>query len=219
MPAEAWLPAIGPNNIYHRTMSHSRKTSRSRRVLAASRCWSPLCWLPRSRSSSRRCRCWSARPSTPSSPASSPHACWPTISPRCAATGRATAPASPTATAVQAVARSQEHIAFAEQMGSRIRHKDAQLETLRDSLVTAEIDLAKTRERMSAERARSRGARPPTSRRRSPTSSRLAATCARPPTHLPRAKRRDPGTRRSRGVGAVGDRGSSAASTSARPDP
>ncbi len=54
-----------------------------------------------------------------------------------------------------AVVRSHEHQAFAEQMGSRIRHKDAQLESLRDSLVTAEIDLAKTRERVSAERARS----------------------------------------------------------------
>ncbi len=55
---------------------------------------------------------------------------------------------------LQAVARSQEHTAYAEQMASRIRHKDAQIETLRDSLVTAEIDLAKTRERVSAERAR-----------------------------------------------------------------
>lgn len=55
---------------------------------------------------------------------------------------------------LQAVVRSQEHTAFAEQMSSRIRHKDAQIETLRDSLVTAEIDLAKTRERVSAERAR-----------------------------------------------------------------
>ncbi len=55
----------------------------------------------------------------------------------------------------QAVARSREQTAFAEQMGSRIRHKDAQIDTLRDSLVTAEIDLAKTRERVSAERARS----------------------------------------------------------------
>ncbi|MDR7086247.1 chromosome segregation ATPase [Aeromicrobium panaciterrae] len=55
---------------------------------------------------------------------------------------------------LQAVARSKEHTAFAEQMSSRIKHKDAQIETLRDSLVTAEIDLAKTRERVSAERAR-----------------------------------------------------------------
>jgi hypothetical protein len=52
------------------------------------------------------------------------------------------------------VVRAQEHIAFAEQMSSRIRLKDAQLEVLRDSLVTAEIDLAKSRERLSAERAR-----------------------------------------------------------------
>lgn len=50
--------------------------------------------------------------------------------------------------------RAAEHIAFAEQMGSRIRLKDVQLESLRDSLVTAEIDLAKVRERLSAERAR-----------------------------------------------------------------
>ena len=55
----------------------------------------------------------------------------------------------------QAVARSQAHIAFAEQMSSRIRHKDSQIESLRDSLVTAEIDMAKARERLSAERARS----------------------------------------------------------------
>ena len=55
---------------------------------------------------------------------------------------------------LQSVARSQEHTAYAEQMASRIRHKDAQIENLRDSLVTAEIDLAKTRERVSAERAR-----------------------------------------------------------------
>ena len=55
---------------------------------------------------------------------------------------------------LQAVARSRENTAFAEQMSSRIKHKDAQIETLRDSLVTAEIDLAKTRERFSAERAR-----------------------------------------------------------------
>ncbi len=52
------------------------------------------------------------------------------------------------------VARSQENTAYAEQMASRIRHKDAQIESLRDSLVTAEIDLAKIRERVSAERAR-----------------------------------------------------------------
>lgn len=55
---------------------------------------------------------------------------------------------------LQSVARSNENTAFAEQMASRIRHKDAQIENLRDSLVTAEIDLAKTRERVSAERAR-----------------------------------------------------------------
>jgi hypothetical protein len=52
------------------------------------------------------------------------------------------------------IVRSREQTAFAEQMGSRIRLKDAQLEVLRDSLVTAEIDLAKSRERLSAERAR-----------------------------------------------------------------
>lgn len=50
--------------------------------------------------------------------------------------------------------RATEQIAFADQMASRIRLKDAQLEVLRDSLVTAEIDLAKSRERLSAERAR-----------------------------------------------------------------
>lgn len=55
---------------------------------------------------------------------------------------------------LQAVVRSQEHTAYVEQLGSRIRLKDAQLETLRDALVTAEIDLAKARERASAERAR-----------------------------------------------------------------
>lgn len=53
-----------------------------------------------------------------------------------------------------AVARSREHIVFAEQMSSRVRLRDAQLASLRDSLVTAEIDLAKARERMSEERAR-----------------------------------------------------------------
>lgn len=56
---------------------------------------------------------------------------------------------------LHAVARSREQIAFADQLGSRIRHKDAQLDTLRDSLVTAEINLAKIRERVSEERARS----------------------------------------------------------------
>jgi hypothetical protein len=54
-----------------------------------------------------------------------------------------------------AVARSREHIEFAEQMGSRVRLRDAQLATLRDSLVTAEIELARARERVSEERARS----------------------------------------------------------------
>ncbi|MEV7397223.1 hypothetical protein [Aeromicrobium sp. NPDC092404] len=53
------------------------------------------------------------------------------------------------------VARSREHIVFAEQMGSRIRLRDAQLAELRDSLVTAEIDLARSRERVSEEKARS----------------------------------------------------------------
>ena len=53
-----------------------------------------------------------------------------------------------------AVARSREHIAFADQMGSRIRLRDAQIAELRDSLVTHEIDLAKSRERLSEERAR-----------------------------------------------------------------
>lgn len=55
---------------------------------------------------------------------------------------------------VQAISRSKEHTAFAEQMTSRIKHKDGQIESLRDSLVTAEIDLAKMRERVSEERAR-----------------------------------------------------------------
>jgi len=53
-----------------------------------------------------------------------------------------------------AVSRSREHIEFAEQMGSRLRLRDAQLAELRDSLVTHEIDLAKARERLSEERAR-----------------------------------------------------------------
>jgi chromosome segregation ATPase len=53
-----------------------------------------------------------------------------------------------------AITRSREHIAFATQMGSRVRLRDAQLSTLRDSLVTAEIELARSRERLSAERAR-----------------------------------------------------------------
>lgn len=54
-----------------------------------------------------------------------------------------------------AVARSREHIAFAEQMGQRVSLRDAQIATLRDAIVTAEIELAQARERMSAERARS----------------------------------------------------------------
>lgn len=54
-----------------------------------------------------------------------------------------------------AVARSQEHIAFAEQMGQRVSLRDAQIEVLRDAIVTAEIELAQARERVSAERARS----------------------------------------------------------------
>jgi hypothetical protein len=53
-----------------------------------------------------------------------------------------------------AVTRSREHIEFANQMGSRIRLRDAQLADLRDALVTHEIDLAKARERLSEERAR-----------------------------------------------------------------
>ena len=53
-----------------------------------------------------------------------------------------------------AVTRSREHIEFATQMGSRIRLRDAQLAELRDSLVTAEIDMAKARERLSEEQAR-----------------------------------------------------------------
>lgn len=54
-----------------------------------------------------------------------------------------------------AVARSREHIAFAEQMGERVSLRDAQIATLRDAIVTAEIELAQARERVSAERARS----------------------------------------------------------------
>jgi hypothetical protein len=53
-----------------------------------------------------------------------------------------------------AVSRSREHIEFANQMGSRIRLREAQLAELRDSLVTAEIDMARARERVSEERAR-----------------------------------------------------------------
>jgi hypothetical protein len=55
---------------------------------------------------------------------------------------------------VTAVARSKEHIAFAEQMGQRVSLRDSQIATLRDALVTAEIELAQARERFSAERAR-----------------------------------------------------------------
>ena len=58
-----------------------------------------------------------------------------------------------------AVARSREHIEFANQMGSRIRLRDTQLAELRDSLVTAEIDLARSRERVSEERARNEALR------------------------------------------------------------
>ncbi|NRQ49904.1 hypothetical protein [Aeromicrobium stalagmiti] len=54
-----------------------------------------------------------------------------------------------------AVVRSREHIAFADQMGQRVSLRDSQIATLRDALVTAEIELAQARERMSAERARS----------------------------------------------------------------
>jgi hypothetical protein len=53
-----------------------------------------------------------------------------------------------------AVARSREHTAFAEQMGQRVSLRDAQIAALRDALVTAEIELAQARERVSAERAR-----------------------------------------------------------------
>jgi len=54
-----------------------------------------------------------------------------------------------------AVVRSREHIAFAEQMGQRVSLRDAQITSLRDALVTAEIELAQARERVYAERARS----------------------------------------------------------------
>ena len=54
-----------------------------------------------------------------------------------------------------AVARSAENLAFADQMGSRMRMLDSHVSTLRDSLLTAEIDLALARERVSAEAARS----------------------------------------------------------------
>ncbi|MCW2831423.1 MAG: hypothetical protein JWP31_2115 [Aeromicrobium sp.] len=53
-----------------------------------------------------------------------------------------------------AIVRSREHIAFAEQMGQRVSLRDSQIATLRDALVTAEIELARARERVSAERAR-----------------------------------------------------------------
>lgn len=55
----------------------------------------------------------------------------------------------------EAVARSRDHIAFAEQMSQRVSLRDSQIATLRDGLVTAEIELAQARERVSAERARS----------------------------------------------------------------
>lgn len=53
-----------------------------------------------------------------------------------------------------AVTKSREHIAFADQMGQRVSLRDAQIATLRDAIVTAEIELAQARERVSAERAR-----------------------------------------------------------------
>ncbi|MCD9198997.1 hypothetical protein [Aeromicrobium wangtongii] len=53
------------------------------------------------------------------------------------------------------VARSREHIAFADEMGQRVRVRDEQIASLRDAMVTAEIELAQARERVSAERARS----------------------------------------------------------------
>jgi len=53
------------------------------------------------------------------------------------------------------VARSQENTAFATQLCSRIRLRDAQLAQLHDALLTAEIDLAKAGEWLSEERARS----------------------------------------------------------------
>lgn len=54
-----------------------------------------------------------------------------------------------------AVIKSREHIAFAEQMGQRVSLRDSQIATLRDAIVTAEIEMAQARERVSAERARS----------------------------------------------------------------
>lgn len=54
-----------------------------------------------------------------------------------------------------AIIKSREHIAFAEQMGQRVSLRDSQIATLRDAIVTAEIEMAQARERVSAERARS----------------------------------------------------------------
>lgn len=53
-----------------------------------------------------------------------------------------------------AVVRAKEQTAFASHMGSRLRLRESQLAEVRDFLVTAEIDLARARERLSAERAR-----------------------------------------------------------------
>nr|MCW2727973.1 hypothetical protein [Aeromicrobium sp.] len=53
-----------------------------------------------------------------------------------------------------AVTSSREHIVFADQMGQRVRLRDGQIAALRDAMVTAEIELAQARERVSAERAR-----------------------------------------------------------------
>lgn len=53
-----------------------------------------------------------------------------------------------------AVVRSREHIEFAEHMGERVSQRDEQIASLRDVLVTAEIEAARARERLSAERAR-----------------------------------------------------------------
>jgi len=55
-----------------------------------------------------------------------------------------------------AVVRAREQTAFAELMGARVSERDAKLAALRESLVTTEIDLARARERFSAERARNR---------------------------------------------------------------
>lgn len=54
-----------------------------------------------------------------------------------------------------AVVKSREHIAFADQMSQRVSLRDSQIATLRDAIVTAEIEMARARERLSAERARS----------------------------------------------------------------